>query len=157
VLAANSGDITGVALTTVMAITGLAAGRYRFSAMLIYQTTALTTGVDVAATHTGTTTQWFAEHRLASTGGAAATAAATGAGAAATGNTYEAQGNRTKNAIIGAGSVSVDVANADMMSIIEGFFVVSVSGDLQIKLAAESAGLVCRAMQGSNLVLRKLS
>lgn len=157
VLTANSSDITGVTQTAVMTITGLGVGRYRFSAMLIYQTTATGTGIDVAANHTGTTTQWVCEHRFASTGVASTTAAATEAAAGATGATYEAQGNRTKNAIIGAGTVSVDAANTDMMSIIEGFFVVSVSGDLQILMAAESAGLVCRAMQGSSILLYKLS
>lgn len=157
VLAANSSDITGVTLTTVMSITGVGVGRYHFRCQLIYQTTATTTGIDVAVNHSGTTTQFLAEHRLTSTGGSAATAAATAAGASATGNLYEGQGIRTKNAIIGGGTVSVDAANSDMMSTIEGFFVVSVSGDLEIKLAAESAGLVCRAMQGSFLELAKLS
>ncbi len=157
VLAANSADITGTGLTAVMTITGVGAGRYRFSAHLIYQTTATGTGIDVAVNHTGTTTQWVTQHRFASTGTTATTAAASQAAAGATGAILEAQGSRTKNAIIGAGTVSVDAANTDTLSVIEGDFVVSVSGDLQIKLAAESAGLVCRAMQGSNLVLRKFS
>lgn len=157
VLAANSADITGVALTTVMTVTGVGVGRYRFRVMLVYQATAVTTGIDVAVNHSGTTTQFLAEHRFSSTGGAAATAAASEAAAAATGNLYESQGQRTKNVAIGAGTVSVDAANADMMSIVEGFFVVSVSGDFQVKLAAEAAGLVVRAMQGSSVELCKLS
>ena len=157
VLAANAADITGVTQTVVMTITGVGVGRYHFKCVLIYQTTATTTGIDVSVNHTGTTTQWLAEHRFSSTGGTAATAAATEAGASATGNLYESQGQRTKNSIIGAGTVSVDAANSDMMSTIEGFFVVSVSGDLQILMAAEAAGLVCRAMQGSFLELKKLS
>ena len=156
-LAANSADITGTGLTTVLSITGVGVGRYYFKCQLIYQTTNAGTGIDVAANHSGTTTQWLCEGRFASTGAAAATAAAAENSAAATGNLYEAQGNRTKNAIIGAGTVSVDTANTDMMYTIEGFFVVSVTGTLEIKLAAESAGLVCRAMQGSHLELRKLS
>lgn len=157
VLAANSSDITGTGLTTVMAITALPAGRYHFKATLVYQTTATTTGIDVAVNFTGTATQFVTEHRFASTGQTAATAAASETANNAAGNTYEAQGSRTLNAIIGAGSVSVDAANTDMMSVIEGFLVVSVTGDLQIKLAAESAGLVCRAMQGSWLELSRLS
>lgn len=157
VLAANSGDITGVAQTVVMTITGVGVGRYHFRCQLIYQTTNTGTGIDVSANHTGTTTQWVIEHRFASTGQLAGTAAASEAAASAVGNLYEAQGNRTKNTIIGAGTVSVDAANTDMISTIEGFFVVSVSGDFQIKMAAEAAGLVCRAMQGSHLELMKLS
>jgi hypothetical protein len=157
VLADNSSDITGTALTTVMSITGVDAGRYWFSCSLVYQTTALTTGIDVAVNHTGTTTQFGADHRFTSTGTTASTGAATQIAAGATGAIREAQGTRTKNAIIGAGTVSVDTINADMRSTIEGFFVVSVTGTLEIKLAAEAAGLVARAMQGSFLELKKLS
>ena len=157
VLAANAADITGTTLTTVMTMTGVGVGRYAFMCQLIYQTDATTTGIDVAVNHTGTTTQFIAGTRFSSTGGSAATAAATTAGASATGNLYEGQDIRTKNAIIGAGTVSVDAANSDMMMKIEGFFVVSVSGDLQIKLAAEAVSIVVRAMQGSFLELKKLS
>lgn len=157
VLSSNSSDITGTTLSTVMQITGVDTGRYHFRCQLIYQTTATTTGIDVAVNHTGTLTQFIAENRFASTGTAASTAAATEAASGATGAIYEAQGTRTKGGLIGAGTVSVDAANSDMMATIEGFFVVSVSGNLQIRMAAESAGLVCRAMQGSFLELEKLS
>lgn len=157
VLAANAADITGTTLTTVMTMTGVGVGRYYFRCVLIYQTTALTTGIDVAVNHTGTTTQFVAEQRFCSTGGTAATAAATEISTTATGNIYEGQGSRTKNAIIGGGPISVDTINADMMIVLEGFFVVSVTGSLEIKLAAEAASLVCRAMQGSFLELKKLS
>lgn len=157
VLAANSANVTGTGLVTVMTITGVGVGRYYFKCVLIYQTTATTTGIDVAANHTGTTTSWLAEHRFASTGQLAATAAAAENAANAAGNIYEAQGNRTKNAIIGAGTVSVDTANTDMMSTIEGYFIVSVTGSLEIKLAASAAALVCTAREGSFLQLIKLS
>ncbi len=157
VLSGNSGDITGTGLTTVMTVTGVGVGRYRFSCQLIYQTTATGTGIDCAVNHTGTTTQFLAEARNATTGTSATSAAATGAATGATGATYEAQGQRTKNTIIGGGTVSVDAANTDLLCTLEGFFVVSVTGSLEIKLAAESAGLVCRAMQGSSLLLYKLS
>jgi hypothetical protein len=157
VLAANSSDITGTTLTTVMTITGVGVGRYHFKCELVYQTTATTTGIGLAVNHTGTTTQWVVEHRHAGTGATAATHAASQEGNTAAGNVYEAQGERTKNQLIGTVTVSVDAANTDMISTIEGFFVVSVSGDLQIKLQAELASLVCRAMQGSFLELKKLS
>lgn len=157
VLAANSGNITGVTQTVVMTMTGVGVGRYHFRCQLIYQTTATTTGIDVSVNHTGTTTQWLAEHRFATTGTTATTAAASNAAVGATGNTYEGQGSITKNALIGAGTVSVAAANSDHMSTIEGFFVVSVTGSLEIKMAAEAAALVCTARQGSFLELEKLS
>lgn len=157
VLASNSSDITGTGLTTVMAVSGVAAGRYSLRCQLIYQSSATGTGHEVAVNHTGTVTQFLMENRYSSTGGTAATAAHTEASTDAANNIYVSQGQRTKDTAIGVGSVSVDAADTDMMTTIEGFFVVSVSGDLQIKLAAESAGLVVRAMQGSNLQLLKLS
>jgi hypothetical protein len=157
VLAVNSSDITGTTLTTVMTVTGVGPGRYRLKVVLIYQATATTTGMQVAVNHTGTLTQYLMEKRVSTTGTTVVTAAATEAGVGAAGNLYESQGQRTKNTIIGSVTVSVDAANNDMLVVIEGFFVVSVSGDLEIKLAAELAALVVRAMQGSSLELHKLS
>jgi len=157
VLAANSSDITGLTLTTVMSITAVPVGRYHFKCQLIYQATATTTGKGVAVNFTGTLTQFVVEERQATTGGSAATNAPTEVGATSTGNLYEAQASRTKNTLIGAVSVSVDASNTDMICTIEGFLVVSVQGDLEIKLEAELAALVVRAMQGSFLELKKLS
>ena len=157
VLAANSSNITGLTLTTVMSITAVPVGRYYFKCQLIYQTTVNTTGMGVAVNFTGTLTQFVVEKRHATTATTTATNAPTEIATTAAGNMYEAQGSRTKNALIGAVSVSVDTANTDMICTIEGFMVVSVQGDLQIKLEAELASLVVRAMQGSFLELRKLS
>lgn len=157
VLSANSSDITGVTLTDVMTVTDVGIGTWRFHCQLLYQTTATTTGIDVSANHTGTTTTWYAEARHATTGTTATTAAASNAAAGATGNTYEAQGSLTKNAIIGAGTVSVAAINSNHLCTIEGVFIVTVSGNFTIKLAAEAAGLVTRAAAGSNLILTKLS
>lgn len=160
VLSANSSDITGTTFVTVMTITAVGVGRYHFKCQLIYQCTATTTGINVAVNHTGTTTQFACEARLTSTGGSAATKAASQAAQATTLGLYEAEGTRTKDAAIGTLSnfiISVDAANSDMILTIEGFFVVSASGDLQIKLSAELASLVTRAMQGSFLELKKLS
>ena len=135
----------------------LAPWRFWFRCQLIYQTTATSTGIDVSVNHTGTLTQFLVEHRYASTGNAASTAAASEGVTGVTGAIYEAQGQRTKNTVIGAGTISVDAANTDMMCTLEGFFVCSVDGDLQIKMASEAATLVARAMQGSFLELKKLS
>ena len=158
-LSVTSATITGVTPAVVMTITTVGAGTYYFKCQLIYQTTATTTGIDVSVNHTGVLTDFIAEHRFSSTGQLAGTAAATEAAASAVGNLYESQGQRTKDTAIGAGTVSVDLADTNMMSTIEGFFIVSNvgSGDLQIKLAAEAALLVCTARAGSFLELKKLS
>lgn len=163
VLAANSGDITGTTLTTVMTITGVGIGRYYFRCQLVFQTTATTTGIGVAVNHTGTLTQFVAVNKwvdtlaTATTGGVAAGGAGAGTGGVAAGNVYGSHSSNTVNTLIGAVNVTVQTANSDHLMIIEGFIVVSVSGNLEIKLQAELASLVCRAMQGSFLELKKLS
>lgn len=157
VLAANSADITGLTLTAVMSITGVGAGRWYFKCQLIYQTTVVTTGIGVAVNHTGTLTQFLAEWRHSDTLNTASNKAPSGAYANAAGAVYDSQGTRTKNTLIGNVTLSVDSANTDMLTVIEGFFVVSVTGTLEIKLEAEAAALVVRAMQGSYLELVKLS
>ena len=155
-LGANSSDITGTTLTTVMQVTDVGVGRWHFRCLLVYQTTATTTGMQIAVNHSGTTTQFVVERRIQGTGTTASSGAATQLAANAAGGIYEAQGTRTKNAIIGAVTISVDTANADMLATVEGFFVVTATGTLEIKLAAELASLVVRAMQGSHLELMKV-
>ena len=157
VLAANSANITGLVLTTVMSITGIDVGRYYFKCQLIYQTTALTTGIGTAVNFTGTLTQFVVERRFSDNIATASSGAASEINVLAANAVYASQGKRTLNTLIGAVTVSVDTANADMIVTLEGFFVVSVAGNLEIKLEAELAALVCRAMQGSYLELVKLS
>ena len=157
VLAANSANITGLVLTTVMSITAVPVGRYYFKCQLIYQTTALTTGMGTAVNFTGTLTQFVVERRFSDNIATASSGAASEINVLAANAVYASQGKRTLNTLIGAVTISVDTANADMITNIEGFMVVSVAGDLEIKLEAELAALVVRAMQGSYLELIKLS
>jgi len=157
VLSANSTDITGLVLTTVMEMTGVGVGRYYFRCQLVFQTTATSTGIGVAVDHTGTLTQFAVVNKWVDTLATATTGGVMNAGAVAAGNVYGSHSSITKNTLIGAVNVTVQAANSDHLMIIEGFFVVSVTGSLQIKLEAEAAGLVCRAMQGSFLELKKLS
>lgn len=160
VLAANSANITGTAFVTVMEITAVGAGRYWFRCELIYQTTATTTGINVTATHTGTTTLWIMRAGVPTTGGAAATKAATSAAQASAAGLWETEVELTKGAAIGTLSnftISVNAANSNQIVVIEGSFIVTVSGDFRIQLSAELASLVCTAREGSFLELKKLS
>jgi hypothetical protein len=93
--------------------------------------------------------------RYGSTGGGAATAAATMAGASATGNIHESFTRRAISTAANMGpTVSVDSANNDMLVIIEGLIVVSVSGDIQLYHASETANQ-SRVMDGTMLILTK--
>ena len=157
VLAANSADITGLVLTTVMSITAIPIGRYVFKCQLIFQTTATTTGIGTAVNFTGTLTQFAVLNRWVDTLATATTGGIMNAGAVAAGNVMGSHSSITKGTLIGAVNVTVQTANSDHIIILEGFMVVSVAGDLQIKLEAELAALVVRAMQGSFLELKKLS
>jgi len=157
VLAANSSDITGTSLTTVMSITAVGVGRYYFRCQLVFQTTATTTGIGVAVNHTGTLTQFAVVNKWVDTLATATTGGVMNEGNVAAGNIYGSHSSITKNTLIGAVNVTVQTQNSDHLMIIEGFFVVSVTGTLEIKLQAELSSLVCRAMQGSFLELIKLS
>ena len=163
VLAANSGDITGVGLVTVMTITATGTGRYYFRCQLVFQTHATTTGIGVAVNHTGTLTQFNAVNKwvdtlaTATTGGVVNGGAGVGTGGVAAGNVYGSHASITKGVLIGAVNITVQTADSDHLMIIEGFFVCSADGDLQIQMQAELVNLVCHAMQGSYLELVKLS
>lgn len=162
-LAANSSDITGTGLVTVMTMTGVGVGRYVFRCQLVFQTTATTTGISVAVNHTGTLTQfgvlsyWVDTLATATTGGIRNGGTGAGTGGVAAGNVMGAHASITKGVLIGAVNIDVQTANSDHIIVIEGFFVVSVTGSLEIQLSAELASLVTRAMQGSHLELKKLS
>ena len=157
VLAANSADITGLTLTTVMEITALPVGRYWFDCHLIFQTTVNTTGIGVAVNFTGTSTQRLFECKWSDTLATATTGGVLNASAVVAGNCRGSQVSILNNTLIGTVRVSVQTANTDHLMNISGMLVVSVAGALQIKLEAELAALVCRAMQGSTLILRKFS
>lgn len=160
VLAANSSDITGLTYTAVMSMTGVGVGRYHYKCQLVYQTTATTTGINLKVNHTGTLTQFYNEGRFPTAGGAAAAKSAVNVGQTSAVGLIEGEAGIIKDVAIGVESnftVSVSAANSDHVMMIEGFFVVSVTGTLEIKLAAELAALVVRAMQGSFLELKKLS
>jgi hypothetical protein len=157
VLAANSGDITGTGLVTVMTITATGTGRFYFRCQLVFQTTATSTGIGVAVNHTGTLTQFAVVNKWVDTLATATTGGVMNAGAVAAGNVYGSHSSITLNTLIGAVNVTVQAINSDHLMIIEGFFVCSVTGNLEIKMQAELVALVCRAMQGSYLELVKLS
>ncbi len=154
-----SSDATANATTTLATISGLTTavgvGTYVFQYFIRYQSSVTTTGVDFAINHTGTVTNFLANWRYASTGGAAATAAASQAISAATGNIHESYSIRTLNTKMGP-TVSVDIINADMLAIIEGILIVTASGSLEFKHNSETAAST-QVMAGSSLILTKVN
>lgn len=156
VLAANSADVTVTTQTTVMTITGVGVGTWRVKGTLIYQTAATTTGIGIVLDHTGTLTRFVSNRIFISTGGAAATGIADQAAAVAAGQLVEGKAERVK-ATLSSFTVGVDTANADQLEILDAVLIVSVSGDLTLRIASEVAASAVRLMAGSILELSKVA
>lgn len=153
-LTANSNNITSTTPTTVMTTTGVGVGFWRFRYTTIIQTAALTTGPGFAVNHTGTTGLFSSISWTVSTGGAAATGVIDGVGAVNAGQMVEGKSERVKNTMSSA-FAGVDTINSNCQVCIEGIVEVTVSGDLQLKLASEVNASAVRMMAGSMLELTK--
>jgi hypothetical protein len=155
-LSANSSDITSTTPSVVMTTTTVGAGTWKFKYSVIYQTAATTTGIGLAVNHTGTVTQ-FASMLMHA---ASIATASNGIGAtlvpAATGCVFEARPESVKDTV-SFKTVGVVTANADVLAFLEGIIVVSVSGDLELKLSTEVAASAVRLMADSMLELTKIA
>jgi len=149
------------ATTTAAKITALdtatGTGTFVFQYFVRYGSTATTTGVKFSVNHSGTLTSFVANMRYGSTGGAAATAAATQVGNTATGNIHESFTRRAIATSANMGpTVSVDAANSDCLMIIEGLLVCTVSGNIQLYHASETA-VATYVAPDSVLILTKIN
>lgn len=146
--------------TTAAKITGLdkalAVGTYTFRYFIIYQAAATTTGVKFSVNFTGTVTQFVANwHAVDNTAGGA-TAAADQDALLAGGQVYFAFAARAKSNAAGWGpSISVDTANADMLAVLEGSMIVTVTGNIELWHASEVAAATT-VKAGSNMVITKV-
>lgn len=154
-LSSDQGDITGTGLVEITGLTKtIAAGIWIFKYMMIYQTTATTTGVEFVVDHTGTDDRFVSNASFGSTGGAAATGIADQVGTGTAAGIVEVKTQRVAGARPGV-TIGVDTQNADCLMIVEGVIRTTSTGNLQIFMAAELAALVCRARAGSSVVLIK--
>lgn len=151
-LAADQSNST----TTATEVTGLTlalpVGTYRFRYNLVYQGAATTTGVKFSCNFDGTTTRFVYFIYTA-------TALATGADgnndqtiATAAGGIFQVMADRA-GSVAGLGAnLTEDTANADMLAIIEGTAVVTVTGNLELWHASEVAAQ-SSVMAGSNVTV----
>lgn len=157
---ALASDATTNSTSNAVKISGLditvPAGTYVFQYFVRYQAAATTTGVKFSVNHTGTVTTFTLNMRYAGTGTTASTGAASQVINGATGNIMEAFSARAKSSAAGMGpTVSVDLQDADMLVIIEGLCIVTVSGTLELYHASEvSAASTVKA--GSALILTRV-
>lgn len=152
-LSANATANATTTLATVMTTTGVGAGTWHFKYTLFYQCGATSTGVDFALGHSGTTTKRIISSWFVTSGGAAANALADQV-TSNTANLVEGKSQRGGAAKLGA-SLGVDTINADMMMVIEGVVVVTVSGDLTLQHAS-SVAASSQVMAESCLELTKV-
>lgn len=153
-LTANQSNST----TTLTEVTGLTMpnvgpGTYNFRYDVLYQAAAATTGVRFSVNHDGTVTAFVANIRF----GAGTTASSDAPDQDLVANGAQVMSCFTARAKSTTGwgtTVSVDTANADMYTIIEGLMVVTVEGNLELWHGSEVAAS-STVKAGSTLTLRK--
>lgn len=157
-LASNAtvnGTQTGAKITGLDIATGV--GTFVFRYHIRYQSAATTTGVEFAVNHTGTLSTFVATMMAAESTTAASTGAASQAGYSAT--TMRLMGASSARALattvcnLGA-TISVDAADSDMFCVIEGLFIATVTGNLELWHASEVTAN-STVMAGTSLILTK--
>lgn len=135
--AATNSTVTAAKITGLDHVVG--PGIYAFEYWLRYQAAALTTGIKVSVNHTGTVTSFMANTRHINSA-ATITGAPSQIANASTAQPWQGASARAKSAAAGMGpTLSVDTINADMMMIVEGMMVVTVSGNIELWHASEVA------------------
>jgi len=156
VLAADQSNST----TTLTEVTGLkipnvGPGTYQFRYMIIYQSGATSTGIRFSVNHDGTVTSFLANWHVVDNVATAATAAANQAAVGAAAQVYSAFSARAKSTAGWGATISVDAASSDMLAVIEGTFVVTATGELELWHGSEVA-FISTVKAGSSLVLTKV-
>jgi hypothetical protein len=155
-LSADSADQSVLATPgVVMTTTGVGAGTWKFRYFGIYQSAATTTGIKLFVNHTGTSAQFATVMYFPDNSATAATGTGLGISGAAIGRVFSAYAEAVKNTS-SFPSVGVVTANADIPVIVEGIIVVSVSGNLELKLGTEVDASAVRLMADSCLELTKI-
>ncbi len=155
---ALSADVSN-STTTAAAISGMnlavGVGTWSFLYYILYQAAAITTGVKFSVNHTGTLTAFVANMSYVDAVATASTGAPSQAANASTAQVMGAYSARAKSAAAGMGpTLSVDVAAADMLMVIEGLMVVTVAGNIELYHASEVAA-ASTVKAGSILLLNK--
>ena len=146
--------------TTPTSVSGLISdslpvGTYNFTYQIRYQSSAATTGVKFDVNFTGTATSVVWNQTYVDTSATAATAVPDQDAVGAAAQVLGAFASRAFGTAGRGVTLSVDTANADMLTTIYGTFTVSVAGQLDLYHGSETANATS-AMAGSNLVLQKV-
>lgn len=156
-LTADSADVTTTALSaSIMTTTGLGAGTWKFRYTLICQGDSTTIGIGFGVNHTGTATLLQAIAYSTSTGGTAATGTLDNDTATVGGQMMEGKSENALNVVIGSTFAGWGAVDANHIVLLEGILVVTVSGNLELKIATETGGTAVRVMADSCLELVKI-
>ncbi len=152
-------DVTAsVALTNVAVIdVPLTAGTYVFRYDVIYQSNQLTNGIRLAVNYTGTSGAFVWNWRWIDLSATASTAVPDQDQLNAAGSVNGGFSSRAKSTTTRGVTLSVDTINANMYAIIEGVFVATGAGDLELWHGSElsTAGYTTSVMVGTSVVVTK--
>jgi len=144
--------------STVEKVTGLdqvvGVGTWIFNYYIRYRSSTATTGMKFAVNHSGTVTSFVANSRWVGVSSSDATGNATQDG----GNfVVTSRAARAISTSEWGGTNNVDTTDADMLMIIEGLMVVTVSGDIQLYAGNEINSSHVTVMANSSLILTKIA
>ena len=156
-LTADSADVTTTALSSsIMTTIGVGAGTWKYRYTVICQGASTTVGIGIGLNHTGTATSLQKMVYAPTTRTPAATGAMDNDSATAGGQMMEAKAEAVLNVITGAVWTGFGAVNTNVILILEGIIVVTVSGSLELKISSETGGTAVRVMADSCLELVKL-
>ena len=159
ILTANPGDVTGTSLVTQMTASTMGVGWWLAEYFVHWQSDVTTTGINMVVDHTGTATP-FVAHR---TDPVSSTTALATVGIAHQTAEEGVVGNLPSNwaANADAGNLGpnagVTTADSAEFSFVRALFLVTGTGDLTFRIAAEIAATAVRLQAGTNARYTRLS
>lgn len=150
-------DATANSTTTPVSITNLilatGTGTFAFQYFVRYVSSITSTGVKFSVNHTGTVSTFVYWWRWVDVSATASTAAATQAGVNAAGSVMGAMSARAKTTGGTGTTISTDTTG-DMLVIVEGLFICTVDGNLELWHGSETAASTT-VKAGTTLILSK--
>lgn len=136
----------------------LVSGTYQFTYHIVWKTNDATNGIKLNVNYTGTSGIFVYNWRFVDVSATAATAAADQDNIQAASGVTAGFSRRAKATTAAGGeTLSADTVNADMYIVIEGIFIATGAGDLELWAGNDAAGAgdTCTIEVGSSLILFK--
>lgn len=147
------------ASTTMVKVTNLdvplTAGTYVFRYYVIYRSDTLATGIRYSVNYSGTNDAFVWNWYWIDLSALASTAVPDQDQLNADGSVMGAFSSRAKSALTRGVTLSVDTINADMFTIIEGVFVATGSGNLELYTASETTTGITSTMIGTSVIVTR--